>query len=362
MTVQLICAGYAKSGTTMMHKMFEDHSPITVPWAKKEIKHFLEDRTDKPEAYFHQFNKTGEPMTTFEASPQYLTAMPLDVATDILKRIKATLPNPKLVICLRHPLYRAFSHYVHNLQFFSRFGDRHNRPRAEDARFKKLYQRSFFDAMALEENIGTRYFQKCLRAVEIFGAENVNMFFLEYHTAQAPVVSASLSAMLELDTPMAWDSFDRVYEGARFPAYHLAVNEPLEIKVGKKTSAIPKNSAYIACDVENLLVRNLNKAKLQRLRRSENRWTRGLSQDVVESVYNRSFREDFERTLELAESISNDMNLMPFYKSLPLTAKTVRKATPKPIAFKRLTQQKTKRADGKPVPKKDQLASEPSAN
>jgi hypothetical protein len=362
MTVQLICAGYAKSGTTMMHKMFQDHSPIAVPWAKKEIKHFLEDRTDKPDAYFRQFNKSGEPITTFEASPQYLTAMPLDVAADILKRIKATLPNPKLVICLRHPLYRAFSHYVHNLQFFSRFGDRHNRPRAEEARFKKVYQRSFFDAMALEENIGTRYFQKCMRAVEIFGAENVNMFFLEYHTSQAPAVSAKLSSMLELDTPFAWDSFDRVYEGARFPTYHLAVNEPLEIKVGNKVSSIPKNSAYIACDVENLMVRNLNKAKLQRLRRSENRWTRGLAEDVVEDVYNRSFREDFERTLELATSISNDAELTPFYKSLPLTAKSVRKATPQPNAFKRLNQQKAKRSGKKSTAKNEPVSSGQAAS
>lgn len=343
MPVQLICTGFAKCGTTMMHEMFAQHSTMAVPRDRKEIKHFIECESNDPADYFRQFNDTGNEENTFEASPQYMTALTVQESRRIMERIKTTVPNPKILICLRHPLYRAFSHYIHNLQFFSRFGGQHKRPKDERDRFQTMYQRSFFEALTLEENIGTRYFEKCAAAVEIFGAENVRFFFLEYHGSDAVAYSKILNSILAAECAVDWEKFDRVYEGARFPRYHIAVDDELEISAGDLLVRMKNRSVYVANDVENILVRSLGKPKLQRLRRAQSAWTRGIEGKRAAEIHERLFRRDFDQTLALAATVTGDDSLLPYYENWQYKSKSVPFAEPEAESLKRLIE---KRAAG----------------
>jgi len=103
-----IIAGTAKGGTTSLFQYLSDH-PRIFPPLRKEIKYFDCNYFMGPSWYKAHFplNRKLKKYNgiTGEASPNYLghpTAM---------QRIAMALPEVKIIIILRNPVDRAFSHY-----------------------------------------------------------------------------------------------------------------------------------------------------------------------------------------------------------------------------------------------------------
>jgi hypothetical protein len=111
-----IIIGAQKGGTTSLYEYLSQH-PDVAPALRKEI-HFFDEHYNKGLAWYRSFFPTsaafdqhlrtrGQRLQTGEATPYYLFH-PLAP-----ERVHGTLPGAKLIVMLRDPVSRAYSHYQH---------------------------------------------------------------------------------------------------------------------------------------------------------------------------------------------------------------------------------------------------------
>lgn len=99
--------GAQKGGTTSLHEYLAEH-PLVAPPTTKEVHYFDHAYHRGPEWYRAHFSPPGRPgEITGESTPYYLfhPLVPARVARD--------LPESKLIVILRNPVDRAFSHHNH---------------------------------------------------------------------------------------------------------------------------------------------------------------------------------------------------------------------------------------------------------
>jgi len=117
-TPDFIIVGAQKSGTTSLYHYLVNHPCIAPAWTK-EI-HFFDLHYSQGTAWYQahfpiRWQKvTGQlfrnsPVMTGEASPYYL------FHPHAPRRIKALAPWTKLIVLLRNPIDRAYSHYYHEV-------------------------------------------------------------------------------------------------------------------------------------------------------------------------------------------------------------------------------------------------------
>jgi len=108
-----IIIGVQKGGTSSLFRYLTRH-PKVLPGYKKEVKFFDGRYAKGIDWYRYNFplaSQMSDPQSqTGEASPSYVFH-PL-----VPQRIKESLPNIKLVLLLRDPVARAYSHYQGNLR------------------------------------------------------------------------------------------------------------------------------------------------------------------------------------------------------------------------------------------------------
>lgn len=109
---RLIIPGAMKAGTTSLFAYLEGH-PQLAPSLEKEVHYFDMNFHRGPVWYARQFPRpqgdaTAAAPLPFESSPYYL------FEPRVPTRIRELVPDAKLVILLRDPVDRAFSHYHNN--------------------------------------------------------------------------------------------------------------------------------------------------------------------------------------------------------------------------------------------------------
>lgn len=111
-----VIIGGQRCGTSSLYDWLVDHRQV-LPATRKEVQYFTLHH-DKGEAWYRahfalealkrwEHFRQGRQAITGEATPYYL-AHPHAPA-----RMKALLPHPTLIVLLRDPVKRAFSHYLH---------------------------------------------------------------------------------------------------------------------------------------------------------------------------------------------------------------------------------------------------------
>jgi hypothetical protein len=121
--------GAMKSGTSSLHNYLTQHPGVIAP-LRKEV-HYFDLQYGKGERWYRaNFGKAGQAGLNLDSSPYYLFH-PLAP-----QRAHALVPEAKLIVLLRDPVRRAYSHYWHE-------------------RDKKRERLSFEDAVAAEpERVG----------------------------------------------------------------------------------------------------------------------------------------------------------------------------------------------------------------
>jgi hypothetical protein len=101
-----VILGAQKSGTSSLHYYLTQHPGVIAP-LRKEV-HYFDLNYGRGEAWYRaNFGRTGQPGLNLESSPYYLfhPAVP--------QRLRALVPDAKLIVLLRDPVRRAYSSYWH---------------------------------------------------------------------------------------------------------------------------------------------------------------------------------------------------------------------------------------------------------
>ena len=100
-----ICVGVQRAGTTWLYECLKEHPEVYVPEVKEL--NFFSSHFEKGTEYYASFFKNAgtDHKAIGELSPNYYH---IKTAID---RISATLPNTKIILILREPVARSYSHY-----------------------------------------------------------------------------------------------------------------------------------------------------------------------------------------------------------------------------------------------------------
>jgi hypothetical protein len=101
-----VILGAQKCGTSSLHNYLTQHPGVIAP-LRKEV-HYFDLNHDRGESWYRaHFGREGEPGLNLDSSPYYLfhPAVP--------RRMHELLPDARLIVLLRDPARRAYSHYWH---------------------------------------------------------------------------------------------------------------------------------------------------------------------------------------------------------------------------------------------------------
>lgn len=111
--LDFICIGATKSATTTLFDLIKYHPQIYIP-SDKEVPYFSDDNIYKKgwEQYIKTFfDRASDKHMIGTISPQYMTGINAVTPDKISERIYNELPDIKLIVLLRQPVSRAYSHY-----------------------------------------------------------------------------------------------------------------------------------------------------------------------------------------------------------------------------------------------------------
>ena len=107
--INFIGIGAPRSGTTWVYECLKEHPQVCFS-SKKELYFF--DRKDNYERgldfYYSFFDHCSEGLIKGEFTATYLSS------NEAPSRIKSNFPDVKIIVCLRNPIERAYSHYLYD--------------------------------------------------------------------------------------------------------------------------------------------------------------------------------------------------------------------------------------------------------
>jgi hypothetical protein len=203
--------GAQKAGTTALYAYLRWHPGITGPsW--KEIS-FFDRHWWRGERWYHgQFPMRVEGRLVGEASPSYLFH-PLAP-----ERVRALLPDVKLIALLRDPVARAYSHYQHEvalgrepLSFEEAIDAEGERMRGEVERLiadPRAFSRAWWDHSYVARG---RYAEQLERWLEVFGRDRLLVVRTEDLGERPAETYATVLVFLGAQ-PHALDEYPRVFD------------------------------------------------------------------------------------------------------------------------------------------------------
>lgn len=178
-TIDFLIAGVQKGGTTALHNYLKQNPNVFLP-ERKELHFFDNETLDWQQPVYqnyHDFFKTARPNQSLgEATPIY-TFWPNSLA-----RIMKYNKDMKLIICLRNPTERAYSHWrmetsreKEDLSFSQAIRNGRSRITNENAKRTYTYVERGFYADQIEQ------------AIDFFSAKNIHIVqqdnLLKFHNA-----------------------------------------------------------------------------------------------------------------------------------------------------------------------------------
>ena len=99
--------GVPRAGTTWLHTLLSAHPDVYLPTRRKEVR-FFDRHHEQGQAWYEEFFRAPDDAryaAIGEISPQYL------YCEECPGRISSLIPEAKLIVMLRHPVDRAYSHF-----------------------------------------------------------------------------------------------------------------------------------------------------------------------------------------------------------------------------------------------------------
>ena len=211
-----LIVGAAKSGTSSLWHYLREHPDVFVA-TRKELNFFDNDAVyaQGVDWYRSQFAGAGDRKAVGEATPAYLTS------PEAHARMAALIPDARLVVILRNPVDRAYSHYLH-------------------ARYYALERETFPDAVARERSapdgtswpfylLHSRYLVHLESLVKHFPQEQVLVLLLDDLERDPVGTFRTLCRHLGIDesvTPTIVGEVTNRYREPRFPRLFGQILKP----------------------------------------------------------------------------------------------------------------------------------------
>ena len=192
-----IILGAMKCGTTSLHDYLDYHPEISMS-RPKELNFFVEHQRWEQGTAWYKRNFTEPGKVMGESSPNY-TRHPL--FPGVPERMHAVMPDAKLIYCVRNPIQRIVSHYIHDYSI----GEQ-NRP--------------FAEAVLDEENAYlwiSRYYYQLEQYLEYYPASQIKIVVLEEMKAKPQETLREVFEFLGVD-PSYQDERFKTSSGTMPPA------------------------------------------------------------------------------------------------------------------------------------------------
>lgn len=286
----IICIGYAKCGTTMLDVVLRESKLVATPQGRKEIKFFVPPQFPAERAKERYLSEFGSPERlasathTFEASPQYGHQKP-EAYRALVGRIADTLPEGRVVICLRHPVVRAYSHYIHNLHNFALYGEGVFTPSRMELP-RKVPVRTFRQSLIHSGRLMTSYHDHLKVVYELLGRDRVSLFFLEsdvrrFRDWMSGVFGEAVADELDLSNDRPPNSVI-----PRRPIPNYAVRQGILYAFGSRKGELVEYPGLTDQETANILA-------------ARDKWTLGLSRAEMEELTAEFFAEDLSQCAQL---------------------------------------------------------------
>jgi len=274
----LLCVGVEKCGTTFLNTAFEPCQSVLTP-RKKELFYFNKYFAQGTDWYQSWYDFTSKPKARYVAdiTPSYFRSR------KNLERITELLPGAKIIMVLRHPVYRSFSHYIHRI--------RHLAPRLDS------YGYSFADILDRKdvyELLCPQYGRHLRMLTEFFDREDILLLTYENDILNPLRAQATLSEFLELDdldfSPMLGR---RVNEG-KMPRFYYSSTPGANIELGGKQYQLKPGNLLLAHAKGTQEWQGIDPAVADANIEAAKNWTASLSSDQVQDIYQAHFAPDLE--------------------------------------------------------------------
>ncbi|NOY55787.1 MAG: sulfotransferase domain-containing protein [Actinobacteria bacterium] len=215
--------GTTKGGTSTLHRWLERHPQIFLP-ARKELHYFCHcpDRglnaIRSSDEYERIFSSATQPIVG-EATPCYM------YYPDVADAIHAEFPSSRILITLRDPVERFWSHYLMNEVYLPT-----GLPPEEIVDMNLRGEAS----TALDDLVGVgMYHDQVERFMSTFGHDSVLVTFLEDIAAEPTRVSETIQRFLEIPTiDLDTTQRDKQYVAPRNRVGKIALRNPWVRSIG----------------------------------------------------------------------------------------------------------------------------------
>jgi len=281
----LIVPGLPKSGTTFLYSQLSKQTGhFNVPTERKEIDYFR--RGSNYDEYVGLFNTTDEEKAFLDASPLYL-----DNIVENSARINecTTGHDLKFVVCIRNPLERIYSHYLHDIaQNFLIMGQG----------IHSIYMPSVI----------SRYFYPLAPRVKYlldqYGRENTLGFSF---TNKNDAVENMLREFTGLSSDWQFDFNSNPSPGFTSPRVYYSETEDLNIPISGKLYVLPKKTMLLINRQFSALYRDISPRIGNNIMNNQAFLDRSFSSEELGEQSCRRIWDDYCEVLELLNMDKQDI-------------------------------------------------------
>ncbi|WP_100658135.1 phytanoyl-CoA dioxygenase family protein [Alteromonas flava] len=285
--------GVEKCGTSSMFKLL-DNDPQFNTTTKKETFFFSKNYTTENDAFFGLFKQDPRQFSGYsvDITPSYFRN------PSALKRIKELKGEKKILIMLRDPIKRAYSHYTHDVVHHFSTGQK-------SQNFSADISASFEDVVWQRQNYYLpKYAELVANAFELFGRDNVHVMKLEDLMQQQERTLVNFSEFLGLDkNALANASLPHANERKTIP----------QVVAHFKQSDGSYCIAQQTSDYEATLYSDLSLAQVHQALNQQNEFTLSLPSAEIEKL--RGYYRGDIMQLANSEGIQFDINRLNYVLS-----------------------------------------------
>ncbi len=279
----ILTVGVEKCGTTSLHAYLSEHPDISAP-PGKELFYFNRYYGRGAGWYSSLFDLT-KARAALDFTPSYFRS------SEALDRIEAFPSSKFFLFLMRHPVRRAYSFYLHDINLVISKGRRsHSGYRRTDFSFKQLFAER-------HDRYFTRYADHAAGLLKRFSRERVCCLIFEEVVADIPRCRDRLSAFLDMDleslgSVLPWRNRQQIPRFL-YPGNHRV----FQTEFG--TIELDESAVY-RCERGVPIGRvDIDASRIEAVRKLEGSYDLSIDRAFCEEVHDSLFREDIQQLEDL---------------------------------------------------------------